>query len=74
MTAIQRDMNMDKCMPESDTSIPRLKIFEACMENSCNGITFDLQKYRNRILELKEAEQFWAGRRLAQRNSTRRAA
>ena len=65
---------MDESVPESDAAISRLKIFEASDEGSCNRITFDLQEHRKRILERTEAEQFWAGRRFAQRNSTRRAA
>ena len=65
---------MDKSIPEPDAAISRLRILKESDEGRCNRTTFDLQEYRKRSLERAEAEQFWAGRRIAQRNSTRRAA
>lgn len=64
---------MDKSTPRAING-SRLRIFEASDASSRDEITVDLQEYRRLISEHTEAEEFWAGRRPAQRNSTRRAA
>ncbi|HEY4760645.1 MAG TPA: hypothetical protein VIH42_08705 [Thermoguttaceae bacterium] len=53
---------------------PQLRVVQASEEAAAEDLQVDLEKERKTLAEQAEAEEFWAGRNLAGRNSARRAA
>jgi len=65
---------MNSNLPEIDKSFPLLNIVEGPENTPSDEVQVDLDEERKHLEEQTEAEEFWAGRNLAARNSTRRAA
>jgi hypothetical protein len=61
-------------MPENSKVYPKIHIVEELENTRSDDINVDLNQERKHLQEQKEAEEFWAGRNLADRNSTRWAA
>jgi hypothetical protein len=61
-------------MLEANKDYPTLRVVEALDNALFEDIQVDLEEERKALEEQARAEEFWAGRNLAKRNSTRRAA
>lgn len=60
--------------PEIDKDFPLLNIIAGPENMPADDVQVDLEEERKIIQEQAEAEEFWAGRNLAGRNSARKAA
>lgn len=65
---------MNENMHEIDKDSSQIHILEGSEEVIVDEVQVDLEEERKHIQEQGETEEFWAGRNLAARNSTRRAA
>ena len=65
---------MNNDVPVTDKDSPLLNIVEGPENVPSVEVQVDLEEQRKQIQEQKEAEEFWAGRNLAGRKSTRKAA
>jgi hypothetical protein len=59
---------------EASKNYPHLRIFKKLENSLSDEVQVELEEERKQIKQQKETEQFWAGRNLAGRNSTRWAA
>ncbi len=59
---------------EASKNNPQLRIFKGQENALSDEAQVELEEERKQLRELKETEDFWAGRNLAGRNSTRWAA
>ncbi|MGD0382818.1 MAG: hypothetical protein ABSA77_04790 [Thermoguttaceae bacterium] len=65
---------MNHNLPKIDKNLPQLSIIEGPEIASSAEVQVDLEEERKQLMKQAEAEEFWAGRNLAARNSARRAA
>jgi hypothetical protein len=65
---------MNYNLPEISKVIPQLNLIDGPEIASSDEFQLDLEEQRKQLREKAEAEEFWAGRNLAARNSARRAA
>jgi hypothetical protein len=65
---------MNYNLPKISKVIPQLNVIDGPDIASSDEFQVDLTEQRKQLKEQAEAEEFWAGRNLAARNSTRRAA
>ena len=65
---------MNYNLPKISKVIPQLSVIDGPDIASSDELQVDLTEQRKQLNERAEAEEFWAGRNLAARNSTRRAA
>jgi hypothetical protein len=65
---------MNYNLPEISKVIPQLNVIDGPDIASSDEYQVDLEEQRKQLKEKAEVEEFWAGRNLAARNSTRRAA
>jgi hypothetical protein len=69
-----KGLSMNYNLPKIDNKFPQLSIIDGPEIASSDEVQVDLEEERKQLMEQAEAEEFWAGRNLAARNSTRRAA
>jgi hypothetical protein len=65
---------MNYNLPKIDNNFPQLSIIDGPEIASSDELQVDLEEERKQLMEQAETEEFWAGRNLAARNSTRCAA
>jgi hypothetical protein len=65
---------MNYNLPEISKVIPQLNLIDGPEIASSDEFQLDLEEQRKQLREQADAEEFWAGRNLAARNSARRAA
>jgi hypothetical protein len=65
---------MNTNIPEASKAILHLHIFDRLDLLPSDEIQVDLEEERKQLQEQEAVEEYWAGRNLAMRNSTRRAA
>jgi hypothetical protein len=65
---------MNYNLPEITKAIPQLHLIDGPEIASSDEFQVDLEEQRKQLKKQAEAEEFWAGRNLAARNSARRAA
>ncbi|MGA2797584.1 MAG: hypothetical protein ABSE63_08410 [Thermoguttaceae bacterium] len=65
---------MNYNLPKITKVIPLLNVIDGPDIASSDELQVDLDLRRKQLEEQAEVEEFWAGRNLAARNSTRRAA
>jgi hypothetical protein len=65
---------MNYNLPEISKVIPQLNVIDGPDIATSDEYQVDLEEQRKQLKEKAEVEEFWAGRNLAARNSTRRAA
>jgi hypothetical protein len=65
---------MNYNLPEISKVIPQLNLVDGPEIASSDEFQLDLEEQRKQLREQAEAEEYWAGRNLAARNSARRAA
>ncbi|MGA2797087.1 MAG: hypothetical protein ABSE63_05890 [Thermoguttaceae bacterium] len=61
-------------LPGISKDLPQLGIIDGSDIVSFDELPVNLEEERKQLKEQAKAEEFWAGRSLASRNSTRRAA
>ncbi len=61
-------------LPKIRGPIPQLSVIDGPDIESSPETQVNLEEQRKQLKDQAEAEEFWAGRNLAARNSTRRAA
>jgi hypothetical protein len=65
---------MKYIMPEASSDSPQLRLIEAPEDSPLDDIRVELETEREYLEEQAKVEEYWAGRNLAGRNSTRQAA
>lgn len=65
---------MHSNLPQIDKSFPLLNIVKVPKNTFSDYVQMDLDEERKHLEAQAAAEEFWAGRNLAARNSTRKAA
>jgi hypothetical protein len=65
---------MNHNLPKILGVVPQLSVIDGPEIATSDELQVDLEEQRRQLREQAEAEEFWAGRNLAARNSTRRAA
>jgi hypothetical protein len=65
---------MNYNLPNIGKVIPQLNVIDGPDFESSDELQVDFEEHRKQLEEKAEVEEFWAGRNLAARNSTRRAA
>ena len=65
---------MNYNLPKINKVIPQLSVIDGPDIASSDELKVDFEKQRKQLKEQAEVEEYWAGRNLAARNSTRRAA
>jgi hypothetical protein len=65
---------MNYNLPNISKVVPQLSVIDGPDVASSDELQMDLEEERKQLREQAEVEEFWAGRNLAARNSTRRAA
>jgi hypothetical protein len=61
-------------LPETDRDFLQLSLIDGPENTPSDEVQVDLEEERRHLQEQARIEEFWAGRNLAARNSTRRAA
>lgn len=70
----KKGLIMQHNLPKVYGVIPQLSVIDGQDVESSYETQVNLEDERKQVKEQAEAEEFWAGRNLAARNSTRRAA
>ena len=70
----KKGLTMNHNLPEAKTDSTQLHIIQGPDETPVDEFQVVLEEERKLIDEQAKAEEFWAGRNLAGRNSTRKAA
>ena len=65
---------MNYNLPKNYDFFPQLSVTDGPDIASSDELQVDLEEQRKQLKEQAEAEEFWAGRSLATRNSTRQVA
>jgi hypothetical protein len=65
---------MNYSLPRAGNDYPQLSVIDGPEVATSDEYQMDLEEERKQLIAQAEAEEFWAGRNLASRNSTRKAA
>jgi hypothetical protein len=69
-----KGLNMSFNLSENDKNLLQFNLIEGPENAASIEVQVDLEEERRQLEERAKVEEFWAGRNLAARNSTRRAA